>query len=74
MPSSEPGAFPIESENPVVALCAAGMAVEGSPNEEGYRDFVAFGIDRLARTLTERLPSAIHEPPQTGHRDSPSRP
>ena len=32
-PSSEPGGFPIDPDNPVVALCAAGMAVEGSPDE-----------------------------------------
>ena len=33
MPGSESGTFSIDPDNPVVVLCPAGMAVEGSSHE-----------------------------------------
>jgi hypothetical protein len=36
----------VDPANPVVALCAAGMAIEG-----GYRSFIALGVARLEDRL-----------------------
>ena len=57
----------------IEALSAARTHLDAVP-AGGYRDFVAFGIDRLEHTLMERLRSSILERPQTDHLDSPSRP